>query len=296
MNLWNVLRGKEELISVHWEIAIYLFCATGLANVMRVNMSVAAIPMSEDLGWLESERGLVLSAFFWGKLVCIVILESYADRSNSLYIFHVAGYAVSQMPAIMLAEKYGAKATLTAAVLGSSLLTLFIPAVSKVSLSLTILFRALVGVAQAGVYPSVFWIFPRWLPVAERTVIIAFIISGAYFVSNEFFLLTSAFCIRNPRCRVVPQGQVIGFAVSGALVSSPSYYIGTLQVGLWDSVFYAAGAIGIVWLPFFWYHVTDAPTEDPRVDAKELAIITQSKRYCVCRSYASMFTFCMIIT
>jgi ACS family sodium-dependent inorganic phosphate cotransporter-like MFS transporter 1/2/3/4 len=96
-----------------------------------------------------------------------------------------AGYSISQIPAIILAEQYGAKKTLGAAVIGSSILTLFIPAVSKVSLALTILFRALVGIAQAGIYPSLFWIFPRWVPVAERTVVIAFVISGAYCVSMD---------------------------------------------------------------------------------------------------------------
>lgn len=29
-------------------------------------MSVAVIPMAEELGWSASDRGLVSSAFFWG--------------------------------------------------------------------------------------------------------------------------------------------------------------------------------------------------------------------------------------
>ena len=29
-------------------------------------MSVAVIPMAEELGWTASDRGLVSSAFFWG--------------------------------------------------------------------------------------------------------------------------------------------------------------------------------------------------------------------------------------
>ena len=33
---------------------------------LQVNMSVAVIPMAEELGWSALDRGLVNSAFFWG--------------------------------------------------------------------------------------------------------------------------------------------------------------------------------------------------------------------------------------
>ena len=32
----------------------------------QVNMSVAVIPMAEELHWSSLDRGLVSSAFFWG--------------------------------------------------------------------------------------------------------------------------------------------------------------------------------------------------------------------------------------
>ena len=32
----------------------------------QVNMSVAVIPMAEELGWSATDRGIVNSAFFWG--------------------------------------------------------------------------------------------------------------------------------------------------------------------------------------------------------------------------------------
>lgn len=34
--------------------------------MLQVNMSVAVIPMAEELGWSATDRGLVSSAFFWG--------------------------------------------------------------------------------------------------------------------------------------------------------------------------------------------------------------------------------------
>ncbi len=35
-------------------------------DLVQVNMSVAVIPMAEELGWSATDRGLVSSAFFWG--------------------------------------------------------------------------------------------------------------------------------------------------------------------------------------------------------------------------------------
>lgn len=40
----------------------YLICFV----LLQVNMSVAVIPMAEELGWTATDRGLVSSAFFWG--------------------------------------------------------------------------------------------------------------------------------------------------------------------------------------------------------------------------------------
>lgn len=41
-------------------------CTVLTAASMQVNMSVAVIPMAEELGWSATDRGLVSSAFFWG--------------------------------------------------------------------------------------------------------------------------------------------------------------------------------------------------------------------------------------
>lgn len=55
--------------------------------------------------WDQSQRGLVLSSFFWG-------------------------YVVTQVPAGMLAQRYGPKLFLMAGVVGCSLLTIVTPLVA----------------------------------------------------------------------------------------------------------------------------------------------------------------------
>lgn len=48
-----------------------------LANIVcyadRINISVAIISMSEEMGWRESEEGYVLSAFFYGYMITQIL-------------------------------------------------------------------------------------------------------------------------------------------------------------------------------------------------------------------------------
>ena len=62
-------------------------------------MSVAIQEMKDRLEWSDTEKGLVLSSFYWG-------------------------YAVGQIPASLLARKYGAKWTFGLSVLVPAVLTM----------------------------------------------------------------------------------------------------------------------------------------------------------------------------
>lgn len=57
-----------------------------ISYLLRVNISVAAQDMRDELHWTESQKGFVLSSFYWG-------------------------YAVGQIPASRVAQRYGAKWT-----------------------------------------------------------------------------------------------------------------------------------------------------------------------------------------
>lgn len=51
----------------HFRPRLHLKCSVHQPpHSMQVNMSVAVIPMAEELGWSATDRGLVSSAFFWG--------------------------------------------------------------------------------------------------------------------------------------------------------------------------------------------------------------------------------------
>ncbi len=120
-------------------------------------MSIAASEIKDDLGWTEGEKGYVLSSFFWG-------------------------YAVGQLPATLIAREIGHKYTFGFAVFASSLLSMLMPVACHNSISAALLTRALIGLASSALFPSSYHFFPRWVPLAEKTLMISLIGTGVYMV------------------------------------------------------------------------------------------------------------------
>eukprot|EP01034_Spumella_vulgaris_P017036 gene17036-21720_t len=111
--------------------------------------------MKDDLDWTESQKGLVLSAFYWG-------------------------YAIGQLPASRLGQYYGAKWLFGLSILISSILTLLVPVASRSSFGMALFIRVLIGFFESAGFPSAYHFFPTWLPLAEKTFLIPFIVSGTF--------------------------------------------------------------------------------------------------------------------
>lgn len=111
-----------------WRIVFAIGVAFVLCNMDKVNMSVAVLPMSKELGWTGFERGLVNSAFFYG-------------------------YAATQIPAGWISTRIGGAKVLMAGVLIWSLGTLIAPPCAKLSITALCASRMLVGLGE-GLAPS----------------------------------------------------------------------------------------------------------------------------------------------
>lgn len=52
--------------SIRGEFALLLLTGVTIAYALRVNLSVAASDIVDSQGWSESQKGLLLSSFYWG--------------------------------------------------------------------------------------------------------------------------------------------------------------------------------------------------------------------------------------
>lgn len=132
-----------------------LFMGTIVAYTMRVNMSVAALAMRNDLGWTDAEKGLALSAFYWG-------------------------YAGGQVLAAPLVQYVGAKKMLGYSVLFSAVCSLFIPIAWQHSYGLGIFMRVMTGFSESFFFPCIYHFIPAWIPLEEKTLLVPIIYSGSY--------------------------------------------------------------------------------------------------------------------
>ncbi len=129
------------------------FLAVAICYIDRVNISVAIIPMAEDLGWDIETRGLVLSSF-------------------------AAGYILLQLVGGRLADRFGGKVVLGVGVLFWSLFTMLTPPAAFLGMGALLLARVAMGAGEAVTFPSFYALYGRWIPAGERARAIAVSNSG----------------------------------------------------------------------------------------------------------------------
>ncbi len=202
-------RVRHRLVAVTFTLSMLLY-------IDRVAISAAKGPVTSAFGLNDVQFGWVLSAF-------------------------ALGYALGQVPAGMLADRWGARAMLATVVVVWSIFTgLTGLAWGLVSLLLA---RFLFGLGEAGAYPTVSRAFYAWLPPGERGL---------------------AQGINNSGARI---GAAAALPVVAWVVTSAG----------WRETFFCLGVFGILWA-FAWYRwFRDSPEQHPAVSAAELREITADR-------------------
>ncbi len=199
------------------KVVFLAFASVFICYIDRVNISVAIIPMAESFGWDAATQGLVLSSFF-------------------------AGYFLLQVVGGRLADRFGGKVVLGAGVLFWSLFTILTPPAAFLGLAVLLVARVAMGMGEAVTFPSIYSIYARWIPPAERARSVAFANSG------------------------IPLGTVFALLATPWIVD---------QWG-WPWAFYSFGLVGVVWFGFWWRGVARTPQEQRGMAAEELALIESS--------------------
>ncbi|CAK9197838.1 unnamed protein product [Sphagnum troendelagicum] len=144
--------GRWNSLPPRYKLVLTTSLAFVICNMDKVNMSVAIIPMSHQMGWNSSIAGLVQSSFFWG-------------------------YAISQLPGGWLAARFTGQKVLRGGVLLWSLATAAVPRFASFIPGL-LFCRLLVGLGE-GVSPSAATdLIARAMPVSERSRAVATVFGG----------------------------------------------------------------------------------------------------------------------
>lgn len=198
--------------------SILLFFGMCFAYFLRVNISAAIVPMTQRMeqhvfrDWDSATKSLILSSFFWG-------------------------YVLAQIPASMLAKRFGGKIVLGSATIIGSIITILHPlAVDNGDWQLICGLRVLVGFSQGVVYPCMHTLLSKWAPKSERSVLTSIVYSGAQF------------------------GTAVLLAISGNIFDS--------SIG-WPGIFYMTGGIAILWSIVFLIFGADTPRNSKFITEEE---------------------------
>lgn len=145
------------MLPAHWPrryvVVVLSFFSVFVCYIDRVNISVAIIPMAEELNWNMQTQGIVLSSFF-------------------------IGYLLLQIVGGRLADRFGGKVVLGAGVLAWSLFTILTPPAAMLGFGMLIATRIAMGMGEAVTFPSIYTTYSRWIPLQERSRAIGFTNSG----------------------------------------------------------------------------------------------------------------------
>ncbi len=184
-----------------YAILVLLFLVTALCALDRVAMSVAILPMGAEFEYTESTKGLISSVF-------------------SL------GYMVGLIPSGLLGTFSSPKNTLSWGVLLWSLAQMATPFAAYTSVPILLCSRFFMGVAEAVAIPTVQTFIARWVPDAQRSLVLGLVLSG------------------------LQVGNVAAYVASPMVLDNFN----------WNGLFLIYGATGFLWL-FLWVPIAkDNPT------------------------------------
>ncbi len=201
-----------------WKVLAWLCCLSVFTYIGRIGIS------SQIRENIESSLHLIPS------------LTAYAISAFTL------SYALFELPAGWLGDRFGARKVLTRVVLCWMVFTALTGA--SWSLASLVFFRFMIGAGEAGAFPNITRATREWFPFRELGM---------------------------------AQGYVWMLARFGGAISFTFLLALTLVFG-WSWTFVVTGAIGVVWVTFFWARFRDTPAQDPKVNDAERALIAGGKR------------------
>jgi len=219
------------VLGFRWTVCALLFLATTINYADRQVLSLVKEFLDADFGWNKAQFGLVNSVFQASYAIGVLWFGWFVDAHGVRkgYILSMIGWSLAAiLHGLVILLPKGSEIRWFGGVLGFS----------AVAVGCFGFCRVLLGLAEAGNFPSAVTAVARWFPVRERA------------------FATSLF----------NAGSNVGAIVAPMLVP-----IIALTLGWWWA-FVIIGSLGFVWL-IFWLWLYQDPEKSPRVDSAELAVI-----------------------
>jgi MFS transporter, ACS family, glucarate transporter len=209
----KTLLAVEPRTRVRFFLSFWLFVLSAIAFLDRTNISVAGLQIERDFGLSNQHLGWIFSSF-------------------------LIGYAVFQLPAGVLAVRYGPRRVLTIGVLiwgVATALTAVLPTGFPNALFFLILVRCILGVGETVIYPAANQFVARWIPQEERGIVNGLIFAGV--------------------------------GAGSGLTQRPLTWI-IIDHG-WRAAFWLSAIIGVLASAVWWVFARDTPEEHPGVSRAE---------------------------
>ncbi|KAL6270990.1 hypothetical protein ACE6H2_027901 [Prunus campanulata] len=155
-------------------IVTLTFISTCICYVERVGFSIAYTAAADAAGVSQSSKGTILSTFYYG-------------------------YACSQVPGGWAAQRIGGRCVLLLSFVTWSLTYSFVP-LDPNRVTMMVLARLLVGVAQGFMFPSIHSVLAQWVPPHERSRSVSLTTSGMYLgAAAGMLVVPSLVKLRSPQ-------------------------------------------------------------------------------------------------
>jgi ACS family sodium-dependent inorganic phosphate cotransporter len=138
----------------YYTVVLMLLASLLISYIDRTNISVGAITMQTQFGWSQTEKGLVLSAFFIGYMAFMLLSGALANR-------------------------FGGKIVLLVVVIWWSIFTGLTPPAAMISLAAVISVRIALGAGEAAVISAAINMIGRWVPPPQRSRALALLMGAA---------------------------------------------------------------------------------------------------------------------
>lgn len=232
--------GNTRRTNYRWVVCALMFFATTINYVDRQVFGILGPNLTEQFHWSESNFSFIVSVFTLAYAIGYTAAGRVMDRIGErrgftlfVTLWSVAAMAHGLVSPLVAQGLPWLTATFAGTFLGT--LTPTIASVAGFSVA-----RAALGLAEGGNFPGAVKTVGHWHPSKERA------------------LATGIF----------NSGSNVGIIIAAYAVP---FVVDRMQWG-WAAAFYVTGALGFVWL-LFWWTLYETPERHPRVSPAELSYI-----------------------